>query len=67
MPGSEPAESRGLLKFELLQLVLEKLGTFPLFKEGEAGVSHGLPWACGTAAPCIGLRVLQGLREIFGG
>ena len=38
---------------------------FPLFKGGGAGVSSGMPLACGTAAQCSGLRVLQGLREIF--
>ena len=36
-------------------------------KEGVAGVSHGMPCACGTAAQCSGLCVLQGLGEIYGG
>ena len=36
---------------------------FPLIKEGDAGVSRGVPRACGTAAQCSGLRVLQGLRR----
>ena len=64
---SASTQARGLLKFDLLLWIVVDVDSFPLLKECEAGVSHGMPCACGAAAPCSGLRVLQGFREICGG
>ena len=40
---SASTQARGLLKFDLLLWIVVDVDSFPLLKECEAGVSHGMP------------------------
>ena len=51
------------MKYETTQFA----GHFPLFKGVEQGVSSDMSLASVTVAQCRGLRVLQGLKGIYGG